>query len=266
MSEIQTVPEQKTEQVDEISMLKLVTAGDLAGLSSAQKLAVYRARCDAAGLDPRTAPFQFIRLQGRETLYATKTATDQLTRLHKITTSVLSQSTEDDIRVVMVRAAAADGRGTDDMGAVPVAGLKGADLANAYMKAISKAKRRAVLSLCGLGMIDETELEDIHEAQPDLRMPEATGPAADAVQEGVVDALPDAAAIGPVTMQLQAVRIEPHKHPGGGFVYDVHVLGGKVYTTTEKPLAVGIKKAIEAGQPVSCVVIDGQIVGLAPGE
>ncbi len=143
------------------SMLKLVDGGDTSVLPDEMKLQYYRARCEAAGLDPRTAPFQFIRLQGKEVLYATKGATDQLAAAHKIRVEVISQVTESDVRIVMVRAEAADGRKTDEMGAVPVAGIKGAELANAYMKAITKAKRRAILSLCGLGMMDETELETV---------------------------------------------------------------------------------------------------------
>jgi hypothetical protein len=41
-------------------------------------------------------------------------------------------------------------------------------LANALMKAETKAKRRATLSICGLGMLDETEVEDIQGAQQTL--------------------------------------------------------------------------------------------------
>jgi hypothetical protein len=46
-------------------------------------------------------------------------------------------------------------------GAVNINGLRGEALANALMKAETKAKRRATLSLCGLGMLDETEVSDI---------------------------------------------------------------------------------------------------------
>ena len=46
-------------------------------------------------------------------------------------------------------------------GAVPIAGLKGEEFANALMKAETKAKRRATLSICGLGVLDETEVETI---------------------------------------------------------------------------------------------------------
>ena len=45
-------------------------------------------------------------------------------------------------------------------GAVNINGLKGEALANAMMKAETKAKRRATLSLCGLGLMDELEVSD----------------------------------------------------------------------------------------------------------
>jgi hypothetical protein len=38
-------------------------------------------------------------------------------------------------------------------------------LANCYLKAITKAKRRVTLSLLGLGMLDETEVETIPDAE-----------------------------------------------------------------------------------------------------
>ena len=60
-----------------------------------------------------------------------------------------------------VRATAKDGRQTDEIGAVPIKGLQGENLANALMKAVTKAKRRAILSVCGLGLLDETEVDSI---------------------------------------------------------------------------------------------------------
>jgi len=44
-------------------------------------------------------------------------------------------------------------------GAVSIKGLSGDALANAMMKAETKAKRRVTLSICGLGLLDETEVE-----------------------------------------------------------------------------------------------------------
>jgi hypothetical protein len=143
------------------TMLKLVTQGDCSGLNADQKLQYYKARCDAAGLDTRATPFQFIKLQGKDVLYATKSCTDQLTAVHKLTSHIIEQRTEDGIRIVSVRVRNPDGRELDDIGAVSIKGLQGDALCNGLMKAVTKAKRRATLSFCGLGMLDESELETI---------------------------------------------------------------------------------------------------------
>lgn len=145
--------------LDDATILRLVSDGDCSKLSPDQRLQYYRARCDAAGLDYRAQPFQFINLSGKLVLYALKAATDQLTAAHRVAVSILDQRTEDGVRVVTVRACTPDGRSTDEIGAVSVANLKGDALCNALMKATTKAKRRAVLSICGLGLLDETELE-----------------------------------------------------------------------------------------------------------
>jgi hypothetical protein len=52
---------------------------------------------------------------------------------------------------------------------VNIEGLKGEALANALMKAETKAKRRATLSAVGLGMMDESEIP--LEARPQVQAP-----------------------------------------------------------------------------------------------
>jgi hypothetical protein len=63
-----------------------------------------------------------------------------------------------------------DSRQDESTGVVALAGLRGEALANARMKAETKAKRRVTLSLCGLGWLDETEVEDV----PGARAPTAS--------------------------------------------------------------------------------------------
>lgn len=254
------------DQLDSKTLLALITSGDMAGLDPERKMAYYKARCEAAGLDPRTAPFQFIRLQGKETLYATKNATDQLTKAHKIAVEVLEQKTENDIRVVMVRARAADGRQTDEMGATPVAGLKGAELANAYMKAITKAKRRAVLSLCGLGTMDETEIETVSNEVSEEIMPKPLE---------LVSALPaiiepdplaeDAIAEVPKknSIQLVPIKIVPEKNPAGGFIYNVYDDENHLWVTTNKTDALALKSAIETKTSISICAEGNKIISVA---
>jgi hypothetical protein len=143
------------------TLLKLAT-GDTSTLSPTEKMQLIVQVCDIAGLDARLAPFEFIKFQGREILYAKKNAADQLVSVHGIKLSITQQTTENGIRIVTVRAETKDGRATEDIGAVNIDGLTKDSLANAMMKAVTKAKRRTVLSVCGLSMLDESELETIH--------------------------------------------------------------------------------------------------------
>jgi hypothetical protein len=144
-------------------MERVVAMGDLSRLSSEDRVAYYAARCEAAGLDPRTQPFIYVTLSGKLTLYATKTATDQLIAAHRLTVEILDRRVDRDMGVFEVhcRVRFPDGHHVEDFSALTIQGLKGDAYCNALMKAITKAKRRAVLSACGLGMLDETEIETI---------------------------------------------------------------------------------------------------------
>lgn len=136
--------------------------GDLALLSEQERVNYYMRVCDSLGLNPLTRPFEYIKFQGKLILYARKDCTDQLRRLHNISLKLVSQSIAND--VMMAHAAATlyeDGRERcdEDVGALACpANLKGEALANATMKTVTKAKRRVTLSICGLGMLDETEV------------------------------------------------------------------------------------------------------------
>jgi len=44
---------------------------------------------------------------------------------------------------------------------VSIKGLTGDSLCNAMMKSVTKAKRRVTLSICGLGLLDETEVDSV---------------------------------------------------------------------------------------------------------
>lgn len=139
--------------------------GDLSKLSTDEKLRHYLQVCESLGLNPHTKPFGYILLQGKVTLYALRACTDQLRTIHGV--SVVSVQTVAQGGLVTVTATVRDktGREDSDIGCVSVDGLRGEMLANAHMKAITKAKRRATLSLCGLGWLDETEAETIPSAK-----------------------------------------------------------------------------------------------------
>jgi len=140
---------------------KVVVGGDLSKLSAAERMLYYERLCHSLGLNPLTRPFEYITLQGRLTLYARKDCTDQLRRAHAIAITRLERERVGDLYVVTAYAQTADGRTDSDIGAVSLAHLQGEALANALMRAVTKAKRRVTLSICGLGILDESEVEDL---------------------------------------------------------------------------------------------------------
>lgn len=155
---------------------RVVAEGDLSKLSPEQRLTYYTRVCESLGLNPLTRPFEYIVLDGKLTLYARRDATDQLRRRDRISIEITHREYHPgDIYVVTARATTPDGRVDESTGVVPLrvrrydkaAGkyvevtLSGDELANALMKAETKAKRRVTLSICGLGWLDETETETV---------------------------------------------------------------------------------------------------------
>ncbi len=136
---------------------RVLLTGDLSKLTPDQRLSYYNATCKSLGLNPLTKPFAYIQLNGKTVLYALKDATEQLRTIHNISLLIPARELHDDVYVVTARAVRSDGRQDESTGAVSIGGLKGEAKANAMMK----AKRRVTLSICGLGMLDETEVETI---------------------------------------------------------------------------------------------------------
>lgn len=144
----------------------VIAQGDLSKLKPEQRVAYYTEVCRSVGLNPLTKPFEYITLNGKLTLYARKDATDQLRDIRKVSVVIASREQIGDVYAVTARATTVDGRSDESIGAVSIASLKGDSLANALMKAETKAKRRVTLSICGLGLLDETEIETIPNARP----------------------------------------------------------------------------------------------------
>ena len=165
---ISGVPEESNKLVlDPKIQDSIVLRGDLSGLNEGQKRDYYLYRCRQVGLDPAAKPFDLLTLNGKQILYANAGATQQLCAIHKLSTQITHRERIDGIYVVSVRCTGADGRVSENQGAVDVSNLTGERLANALLKATTKAIRRAVLSHAGLGMLDETEVEAIPEARRD---------------------------------------------------------------------------------------------------
>jgi hypothetical protein len=143
-----------------------IAAGDIGKLGPDQRIALYRAVCDSMGLNPLTQPFQYLTLSGKTVLYATKSCTEQLRSIHGVSVVRMEREIIGDILTVTVAVTERTGREDISTGSVSLAGLKGENLSNAHMKAETKAKRRATLSICGLAVLDESEVDSIAGAVP----------------------------------------------------------------------------------------------------
>lgn len=139
----------------------VLVQGDIGKMQGPQRIEYYNALCASLGLNPLTQPFEYLTLNGKVKLYAKKDCTDQLRRIYGVSVSLSNRSVMDGLCIISAVATQPGGRTDESTGAVSIAGLKGESLANAIMKAETKAKRRVTLSICGLGMLDETEIDSI---------------------------------------------------------------------------------------------------------
>lgn len=184
----QELTQQKTQNgMDTIE--RVLIGGDLSGLSQGDRLGYYKAVCESVGLNPLTKPFEYLTLNKKMVLYAKKDCTDQLRNIHHVSLSIVSRELVEGVYVVTARATKPDGRTDESIGAVPLvkedgewksspggdrkfhasgkfSALSPDEKANAIMKSETKAKRRVTLSICGLGLLDESELETIPNAAP----------------------------------------------------------------------------------------------------
>jgi hypothetical protein len=149
----------------------VIIKGDLSELSPADRVSYYNALCHSLKLNPLTKPFDFIEIEDKRTgkkrvvIYANKDCAAQLKTNHGVSVFKTESKIEDGCLVVTAYAKTPDGREDIDEGAVFVKGLVGESLCNARMKALTKAKRRVTLSICGLGFLDESEIDSIPGAQ-----------------------------------------------------------------------------------------------------
>ncbi len=158
-------PERVDYAVDERTGAKVIDSivlrGDLSGLGPAERTRFYVQMCEGLGLNPHAQPFAFLRLNGKEVLYATRGATDQLAAMHRVTRRIIDGPKVIDLAgtklvYAVCEASLPNGRVETATATLPVI-----DPVNMLMKAETKAKRRATLSILGLGVLDEMEIETI---------------------------------------------------------------------------------------------------------
>lgn len=161
------VPMTDMQAIEQITM-----TGDLSRLTAEQRVAYVKYVCDSLGLNAATRPFEFQMFQGKLVMYAKKDCTEQLRKIHGVSIRVLERKTDTDngVFTVSVRGIDKTGRRDESTGAVGIAGLRGMELANAMMKAETKAKRRLTLSICGLGFLDESDIADGGAASAPVRV------------------------------------------------------------------------------------------------
>lgn len=158
---------------------QVLAMGNLAALTSEERCQVIYKLCESLKLNPLTQPFEFLNLKGKLVLYAKKGCAEQLRRRDGVSTEILKCDLVGDCAIVHVRATAPHGKGkrhADDIAAVSLTDAKGQPLvgdekANAVMRAVTKANRRVTLSICGLGMLDETEVSAAVDYAPPQQLP-----------------------------------------------------------------------------------------------
>jgi hypothetical protein len=188
---------------------KLVIGGDLSELTTPQRLEYYAALCRSLHLNPLSRPFQYLNLNGKLVLYATRDCGDQIRYQKHMSVRIVSREQIGEVYVVTAQGTLPDGRSDESTGAVFVGKVSGDALANLLMKAETKAKRRVTLALAGLGFLDESEVEGIPRIiQPATRpLTSAPPPPAptSAPAEAIAEALLDDAAEG-LTREAQEAR------------------------------------------------------------
>ena len=140
--------------IDPSAIEKALAVGDVSKMDAATRVQFYRALCASCGLNVLTRPFILLKTQSGELhWYCTVAACEQLRKLHRVSTKILSREFLDaELYAVMVEVSTPDGRREEAQAVVAMGNLKGVERANALMRCESKAKRRATLAICGLGM------------------------------------------------------------------------------------------------------------------
>lgn len=166
------------------SLEQLLIGGDLSGLSETQRLEYVSKICKFSGVSILTKPFDYIVLNNKLVLYANRSCTEQLRRINKISIKIVGRERiGNELYVVTADATGPRGKTDSSIGAVNITGLRGTDLANAMMKAETKAKRRVTLSICGLGMLDEIEAKEMAEKEAREAVHEAIEKVVEKIEE-----------------------------------------------------------------------------------
>lgn len=246
MSEaITTIPQNDAlafvENPDPAALEAVLAGGDISKLSTPQRLQFITAVCRSLRLNALTSPFEFMMINGKLRMYAKKDCTEQLRKIHNVSIKIRGRESKDDLYIVKAQATMPSGREDESLGAVSTKGKTGEDLANALMKAETKAKRRVTLAICGLGFLDESEVENLHRGAPSEDVGKVHDPFKDeAVEMEPVDATPPEPA--PVWQDL---------YPTGWKSW-LAAQQGSVTLADESDRALGMQWAADRNNPALC--------------
>ena len=146
--------------------ISALAAKKLENFTDEEKVQHYAEVCEALELDPRKRPFEYLYVdneyEGRNLiLYVTKSGSNQLRAVRAIDVEPVTITIQAGVAIAVANAKDKTGRIDSCVGAVAVEGLTGKSLANAVMSAETKAKRRVTISISGIGLLDETEVQDL---------------------------------------------------------------------------------------------------------
>lgn len=146
-----------------------LASNDYSKLTDQERAVLLNKTCESMGLNPLGQPFGFFKMKdGKVSLYAKRACSDQLGKIHGLSIIECGESFNEKTRILTVKVKMRDRDGRESMNRGDVfisPSLAGEDLANAYMRCHTKAVRRCTLAMCGLGFLDETEVEDIRQPQ-----------------------------------------------------------------------------------------------------
>lgn len=153
---ITELPNTKARDAGAIALDAVLGHGDLSLLSAEERAFHYVEVCRSLGLNPKTQPFEYVAFQGRLVLYPRKNAADQLGAQHRVTfpdepVQEVKTLGNSQMLVTKMRGVLPDGRQTWDMSTIFLGNMSGQELANQFMKGITKCRRRVILALVGLG-------------------------------------------------------------------------------------------------------------------
>jgi len=113
--------------------------------------------CAKIGVSPTLQPIDLIPTKNGLRPYLNKGAAELIRDTRKISIADIEVSEKNGMFVAVCKVRGLNGRIDCDMGACPLNGTEKSPMApyNSLMKAVTKAKRRATLSMCGLGAIIE---------------------------------------------------------------------------------------------------------------